>query len=195
MADIQSVPDPTYITIALVKAQTKIDGLTTLADGDLTTLIQTAEEMIDAYVGPQRHHIYDTNIYRVFPREQDFQRTNLVEWPTLPIIPLNVTRACLRQVEWLFTQWWPNKATDEIPVDYDVTGIDMGGDGSVSETRVRKGLDFSSATMSVQARHLLKDYHSKAAGIAVSKPRWPLSTGALSSREGTYMPNLPGTGQ
>lgn len=181
------VPDVTYITVEDLKAQTLISALAVLGDDELTTLIQTAEDMIDAYVGRQKHHYFDTNITRVFPRVEDYQRTNFIEFPAIPEIPYQVSRACLRQVEWLYSQWWPNRETDEIPVEYDVASVDVGGDGSVAEKRVRDGLDFSSATLSVQARNLLTPFRSRVAGISVSNPRGTPQSVSLSSREG-----LPG---
>jgi hypothetical protein len=182
-----TVPDASYITVEDLKGQTKISALAGLGSEDLITLIQTAEDMIDAYVGRQKHHYYDTNITRVFPRVEDYHRTNFIEYPAIPEIPYQVSRACLRQVEWLYSQWWPNKDTEEIPVEYDVSDIDIGGDGSISEKRVRDGLDFSSATLSVQARSLLIPFRSRVAGIAVSNPRGTPHSVSLSSREG-----LPG---
>lgn len=50
------VLEPTYLEIADLNAQTTIATLKTLSDSDLTLLLQTAEDQIDAYVGPQRHH-------------------------------------------------------------------------------------------------------------------------------------------
>ncbi len=181
------VPDVSYITVTDLKAQTLIEALKNLADADVTTLIQTAEDMIDAYVGRQQHHRYDTNVTRIFPRVEDYVRTNLAEYPAKPEIPYQVSRACLRQVEWLYTQWWPNKDTEELPVDYDVSDVSIGGDGSISEKRVNAGVDFSSATLSVQARNLLTPFRSRIAGIAVSNPRGTHPSASLSSREG-----LPG---
>jgi hypothetical protein len=184
-----SVPTITYLSLADLQAQTLIDELKSLNDGDKTTLIQIAEDQIDKYVGKQKHHPWDTNITRVFPRVEDYQRTNLAEYPEIPEIPYDVSRACLRQVEWLFTQWWTNEDATDLPTEYDVESAEIGGEGSVSEKYVRNGLGLTEASLAPQARLLLSEYRSRGAQIATSRVRRNLGPGVLSSREGYYFPN------
>jgi hypothetical protein len=166
-----TIPAPTYLSVAELKSSTKITALAALSDGDLTYLLQTAEDTIDAYVGRQRHHPDDENTDRVFPRAMD-------EENDAPVIPYLVSRACLRQVEWLYTQWWPTSATEELPVEHDLESESIGGDGSYSYKRAR--LDLSAASLSPQARALLSDFRSRSAGIAIGRVSRLTS---LSSRE------------
>jgi|SRR5579863_1350280 len=173
-----NTPSPSYILPSDVQQRTLIAALKSLDNDSLTTLIVAAEDMIDAYVGPQKHHWKDLNTDRVFPREQDIDQTLLLNGVISspnenPIIPYQVSVACLRQVEWLFTQWWSESTTDELPIQQDVKGEDIGGDGSYSATYVRDGLDLSSATLSPNARVLLGRFRSKFAGIDVSDPLSP----------------------
>lgn len=174
-----TVPDPSYITADEVKANILVTGLKdgstgALSDDDINTLILTAEDQIDAFCGPQPHHPYDDNLTRVFPRAQDFVVvvTGGVrrDYPELPDIPYNVSRACLRQVEFLYTQWWPTRATTELPTRYAVQSQSIGGDGSYSETRARP-TDFSSASLCDQAKLLLTNFRSSFCGIGTTDVR------------------------
>ena len=185
-----TVPAPTYLTVADVRAQSFIADLkdpSAIDDGDLTLLLQAAEDHIDGYVGRQRHPPYDTNVARVFPREQDYRRTNLADYPYEPEVPYEVSRACLRQVEWLYSQWWPSRATDDLPVQLDVSQQDVGGDGTISETYARGGLDLAAATLCPQARATLSGYRNRSASISTSSTR-RYGIDPPSSREGSYLP-------
>ena len=159
-----SVPDPQYITISEVRTQTLIEDLRDLGDADMKILIQTAEDQIDAFVGPQEHHPDDPVTNRVFPRLYDLDDGGN------PEIPYKVSRATLRQVEWLYTQWWNDKETAELPVDHPVKQRSIGGDGSYSETLAGEGTDFSRATLSQSAQTLLNGFVSRTAGIDVTDP-------------------------
>lgn len=185
-------PPITYLSAQEVKDTTLLSGLKTLTPIDLESLIAASEDLIDAYVGKQKHHVYDSNINRVFPRTQDYQilGTSLgpIEYPQIPVIPYDVQKACLRQVEWLFVQWWTLRDTEAMPVQYDTSEVNVGGDGSISEKLVRGGLDLSAATLAPQARTILAQYRSRAAQIGLSRPGGLLRTAALSSREGSYLP-------
>lgn len=186
-----TIPTVSYITEDEVKAQTTITGLQTLFTGnkaDLTMLIQTAEDQIDAYCGPQQHHQYDANIDRVFPRVQDYAITSAggftYEYPITPQVPYKVSRACLRQVEWLYTQWYAGRATDTLPTDYPIESQDIGGDGSYAEKRARGGLNFTEATVCDQAKALLAGFVSRMAQIGVTDPR----VSAYPRRDGPLRP-------
>lgn len=166
-----TVPDPTYITPIEVRTQTLIESLKSLSDDDLTILIQTAEDQIDAFCGPQEHHPEDENIDRLFPRARDMDEDGN------PEIPYKASRATLRQVEWLFTQWWEERETAELPLDHPIKDRSIGGDGSYSETLSGEGTDFSRATLSKAAQTLLGGFQSRAAAIDVTDPdRVPLPT-------------------
>ena len=159
-----TVPEPTYISPAEVKEQTSLTALDSLSDADLKLLIQTAEDQIDAYCGPQRHHWDDLNTDRVFPREFD------QDGDGNPLVPYKVSRACLRQVEHLFLQWWSTRATTDLPTEHAIESESIGGDGSYSHTLASGGMDFSAATISEQAKALLRGFVSRSAGIDVSDP-------------------------
>lgn len=159
-----AVPDPKYITVAEVRTQTLIEDLRDLGDGDMKILIQTAEDQIDAYVGPQEHHPDDETTVRVFPRLYDTDEDRN------PEIPYKVSRATLRQVEWLYTQWWNDRETSELPVEHAAKERSIGGDGSYSETLAGEGIDFSRATLSQSAQTLLNGFVSRTAGIDVTDP-------------------------
>lgn len=161
MADVPAV---SYITAAEVKSQTLLATLKNLAEADVEQLIEIAEDQIDAYVGPQAHHQDDTNTDRVFPREQDCDASGN------PVIPYRVSRATLRQVEWLYSQWWPSRTTMELPVMYPISSRDIGGDGSYSETLARGGINLSEASLSEQAKLLLNGFVSRMVGISVTDP-------------------------
>lgn len=158
-----SVPAPSYITVAELRAQTLIKQLSEIGDGDIETLIQIAEDQIDAYVGPQEHHPDDINVSRIFPRLYDTDGNNE------PAVPYQVARASLRQVEWLYTQWWCERETTSLPIENTVKQRSIGGDGSYSET-LADGFGFSQATLCDQAKALLKDYVSRAAPLDVTDP-------------------------
>lgn len=191
MAD---VPTVSYITEDEVKAQTAITGLQALFTSnktDLTSLIQTAEDQIDAYVGPQQHHQYDSNLNRVFPRVQDFQISSAggftYEYPLIPEVPYKVSRACLRQVEWLYTQWYANRATDQLPTDYPLESQDIGGDGSYAEKRARGGLNYTEASLCDQAKVLLNGFVSRMSRIGTTDVR----NSAYPRRDGPLRPYVP----
>lgn len=159
-----AVPDPKYITASEVRAQTLIEELSDLGDSDLKILIQIAEDQIDAFAGPQEHHPDDTVTDRIFPRLKDIDEDGN------PSVPYKVSRATLRQVEWLYTQWWCDRATSELPVEHPFKQRSIGGDGSYSETLSGEGTDFSRATLSQAAQSLLRDFASRTAGIDVTDP-------------------------
>lgn len=159
-----SVPDPKYITASEVRTQTLIEELRDLGDADLKILIQTAEDQIDAFVGPQGHHPDDPTTDRVFPRACDLDDDGNAA------IPYKVSRAALRQVEWLFTQWWNDRETSELPVEHPVKQRSIGGDGSYSETLAGEGTDFSRATLSQSAQTLLNGFVSRTAALDVTDP-------------------------
>lgn len=169
-----TLPEPTYITVDEVKANTLITALQSLDDESITKIIQLAEGHIDAFCGPQPHHQYDDNLNRVFPREQDFSvvggSSGFTEYPDRPEIPHNVGVACLRQVEWLYTQWWSDRATEQPSVDYPVEARQIGGDGSYSETLARGGMALSEATLCEQARVLLQGFKAGTAPLSLTKP-------------------------
>lgn len=168
-----TIPDPSYITEAELKANTLITALAALDDADVAKLITAAEDHIDKYVGRQPHHPMDSNLVRVFPREQDFSRvgtgSGIAEYPDTPEIPHDVGMACLRQVEWLYQQWWPNRAT--APLKHAVTDRSIGGDGSYSESLAGGGVSFVEATLCDQAKVLLDGFRSRWAAIDVTDPR------------------------
>lgn len=160
-------PDPSYISVADVRANTLIANLkltAQISDDNLKIVIQNAEDMIDAYVGAQRHHWKDTNTNRVFPREEDVDTSNN------PEVPYRVSMACLRQVEWLYTQWYSTATTDEMPIVHGVESEDIGGDGSYAYKAAMGGMDISRATMAPNAQALLEGIRSKLATIGVSDP-------------------------
>ncbi len=170
-----TIPDPTYITAAEVKDQTRIPGLEALDNEDIEFLIQNAEDLIDAYVKPQKHHPKDTNINRVFPRVQDYQRIGTGDGidsdPETPEIPYKVSLACLRQVEWLYSQWWPNVETAAIPTERTVESEDIGGDGSYSATYARGGMSLDGASLCDQAKTHLEGFVSRFTSLSTSHPQ------------------------
>ncbi len=169
-----TTPDPSYITADEVEEQTQITALADLETEDIEYLITTAEDQIDAYCGRQAHHPFDTNLDRVFPREQDYRvvgsATGPIEYRDTPEVPYNVSKATLRQVEWLYTQWWSNRATELPTVDMPVESRSIGGDGSYDETFARGGLGLSEASVCDQAKLLLKDFKAGTAQLSVTKP-------------------------
>lgn len=164
------VPTPSYITAAQVDEQSMIMGLTDLEDDDINSLIAVAEDQIDAFVGPQEHHPEDDNLDRVFPRVQDYSRSNEGDDRDTPVIPYKVTRATLRQVEFLYAQWWPTRATAEMPTNKPVTDEEIGGDGSYSASYAHGGVDFSAASLCDASKALLEGFRSRWAGISVTHP-------------------------
>lgn len=168
------VPDPTYIESDEVVDQTLLTALQHLDPAEIDKLIQIAEEQIDAYVGPQPHHWADTNIERVFPREQDFSRVGstggVIEYPNTPEVPAKVSRACLRQVEWLYTQWYTTSGTSLLPTNQEVEQESIGGDGSYSATYARGGSLEGKVSLCTQAQELLKGFVSRVCGIGVTDP-------------------------
>ena len=162
MATIQSLPAPSYITVDLVVSGSTFSAFDDLSVEDITILIQNAEETIDAYVGRQKHHPNDDNRHRVFPRAEDVDINSVV------IIPLQVTQATLRQVEWLYTEWWDVHLDEARTLEYEAKSVRMGGDGSYSEDRASggpggTGIDFSAASLSPQAKGLLQPFRCRTA--------------------------------
>ncbi len=108
------------------------------------------------------------------PREQDFQRTGtssgVQEYPDTPEIPYDVSQACLAQVEWLYTNWWPNRTTSQLPASHAIEQRAIGGDGSYSETRARGGLAFTEAAICDAAKVFLDGLCSRWVGIDVTDP-------------------------
>jgi hypothetical protein len=154
-----TIPEPSYVTAKEVKEQTLVTSLTDFATSDLNKLIQLAESQIDAYVCPQIHHPDDDNTSRVFPRRVDIDEDGN------PEIPLQVSLACLRQVEWLYLQWWDNKDDQAMPTERDTQSESIGGDGSYSAS-YSQGMD--RATICLQAKALLANFVSRTVGISVS---------------------------
>jgi len=161
MAD---VPDPTYITADEVKEQTLISGLESLEEPGRKKLIQLAEDQIDAYVGPQEHHPDDETENRVFPRVED------VDDDGYAAIPYKVSRACLRQVEFLYTEWWDERTSALLPTNIEREQVSIGGDGSYSESRARGGTADGKCSLCDAARELLKGFVSRTCGIDVTDP-------------------------
>jgi hypothetical protein len=169
-----TVPDVSYITAEEVKEQSLNTGLTALTDGEVESLISIAEDQIDAYVGPQPHHPSDTNIERVFPREQDHTVTNdgsgIYYDTSSAEVPYKVARACLRQVEWLYVNWWDDRTSSMLPTEHDASSVSIGGDGSYSETRRAGGSDHRGASLSSEAKSLLEGFKCDFCGIDVTDP-------------------------
>jgi len=179
-----TVPEPTYITADEVAEQTLIAALQDLEPGNITKLIQVAEGQIDRFCGRQPHHPYDSNLDRVFPRAQDFSVTvfsgSRLEFPETPAIPLAVSVACLRQVEWLFLQWWPTSATTQPKAgSVAVEQESIGGDGSYSATYANP-TDLSRASLCAESQAELENgYRSRWAPLATTDVRTsPLARGA-----------------
>ncbi len=164
MATILSNPDPTYITVAIVKLKSRNRELREEAsEEDITRLIEVSEGQIDDYVGPQRHHPDDANEHRVFPRYEDTDSNGEV------IIPLKVTEACLAQVQHLFEQWMPSAETDSnVPVEHDVKGHNISDSGAYSEQRTAAGVDFASATLCEAAKAKLTSMRNSTARMGLA---------------------------
>jgi hypothetical protein len=158
------VPTPSYITAAEVKANSLVAGLIALSNSDIEKLVTIAEDQIDAYVGPQRHHPDDDNENRVFPREEDIDEDGN------SVIPYRVSVACLRQVEWLYTQWWNSRTSSLLPVVEEVSQEDIRGDGGYSAVYNRGGGGDSKVSLCLQAQELLKGFVSRVTAIGVSDP-------------------------
>jgi len=165
-----AVPTPSYITADEVKAQSKIAALIALQNPDINSMIETAEDQIDAYVGPQPHHPEDDNLDRVFPRTVDYERTNDGDDRDTAVMPYKVMRATLRQVEFLYRNWWPTRATAEMPTNKAITDQDIGGDGGYSVSYAHGGVDFSAATLCDDSKALLEGFRSRWAGLSLSHP-------------------------
>jgi hypothetical protein len=176
-----TIPDPTYITVDEVQENSLVTGLKddsagVLGDADITKLIQHAEAQIDAYCGKQEHHPYDGNLDRVFPRAQDYSvvvsNGLRYEYPRTPVIPLDVSTACLRQVEFLYLQWWPNRETAQPTAsNHAVEQEAAGGDGSYSATYSGGGTDLTAASLCDQAKVLLTGYRSRWAPLGTTDVR------------------------
>ncbi len=177
MADIVTLPAPTYVTVAILKARSSFEFPKDLSNEDLTYLIQTAETQIDGYVGPQRHHPADDNEHRVFPRAEDIDRHGAV------IIPLHVTEACVAQVEWLYQEWWTGGLNQTQPLQHPVSTLNMGADGSYSEQRTQKGLDYSAATLCEQAKAKLTRFRSSSGRVSTEPLRRDPTIVPMSSRD------------
>jgi len=169
-----TVPDVSYITGEEVTANTLLTGLAALSEPNREILIAIAEDQIDSYVGPQPHHYADTNIDRVFPRSEDFYRVGtgdgIEEYPDTPEIPYQVSRACLRQVEYLYTNYWDNRTSSLLPIKRELSSVSIGGDGSYSATRARGGTQDGEEELCEAARKLLKGFVSRTCGIDVTDP-------------------------
>lgn len=168
------VPDPTYISATEVIDQTLIANLKTLDPANINVLIRNAEDQIDNHVGPQRHHPFDSNSDRVFPRVQDYSFSIVsgqrYEYPETPVIPYKVMRATLRQVEFLYLQWWSTSTTAQTPVEKDVSAEEIRGDGGYSAVYTGGGMDLAGASLCHEAKALLNGFVSRWAGISVSHP-------------------------
>lgn len=171
---MSTVPDVSYITAEEIKEQSLNSGLIALSDANIEKLIAIAEDQIDAYVGPQPHHPADTTIDRVFPREQDHQAMNdgngIYYNTSVGEVPYKVARACLRQVEWLYVQWWDERTSSMLPESYDASSVSIGGDGSYSESRRAGGGDHRAASVCSEAKALLQGFKSDFCGIDVTDP-------------------------
>jgi hypothetical protein len=160
-----TIPDPSYITVEEVEANTLIEALATLGEENITKLIQRAEDQIDTHVGQQKHHPDDENTDRVFPRENDFDPdTGTV------LIPYLVSKAALSQVEWLYTQWWSTRTTTQPKANRDVTSESIGGDGSYSADYASEGKLFPEAMLCDQARAYLSGFVSRFVPLSVTDP-------------------------
>lgn len=168
-----TIPDPTYITVDELKTNTLLTGITSLSNADITKLIQIAEDQIDKFVGRQPHHPCDSNFDRVFPREQDYYRASgagyVDEDADVPVIPYNVSRAAQRQVEWLYKEWWPNRATETLPDNQPLQAQEIGGDGSIREVFARGGLSLNEASLCDEAKQLLDGFRKRGCAIATSR--------------------------
>lgn len=160
-----TIPDPTYITEAEVTANTLITALGSLSTDQRKKLIQRAESQIDKYVGRQQHHPDDDNTDRVFPRVEDFDEDS-----GDPIIPLDVSQACLAQVEYLYTQWWSTRTTTQEPVEKNVQSENIGGDGSYSATYANNGMTTAADMLCPQAKALLDGYVARFVPLSVTDP-------------------------
>ncbi len=175
MADIPSLPEPTYVTVDILRERTSIEDFDELPEEEVTTLIQTAEQQIDDFCGRQEHHSLDDNEHRIFPRPEDEDIEGNV------IIPPRVTAACILQVEWLYTQWWRDgdNAEESAPVEHKPTQFSIGGDGSYSETRAGGGRDMSLATLCEAAQAKLAPFRSRSGSLDtadIRPDRQPLSS-------------------
>lgn len=159
-----TIPDPTYITEAEVAENTLITALAALSTENRKKLIQRAESQIDKYVGRQEHHPDDDNTDRVFPRLEDIDDYDN------PIIPLNISQACLAQVEYLYTQWWSNSSTTQEPVEKNVQSEDIGGDGSYSAAYANNGMTTAADLLCSQAKALLDGYVARFVPLSVTDP-------------------------
>ena len=157
-----TIPDPTYITAAQVASNTLITALANLGEENVTKIIKRAEGQIDKYVGRQEHHPDDDNTDRVFPRLEDDDCGS-------PVIPLDISHACLAQVEFLYTQWWSTSGTTQEPVSRDVKSESIGGDGSYSaaygDGPVRPG-----DLLCAQAKMYLDGYVNRFVALSVTDP-------------------------
>lgn len=156
-----TIPDPSYITAEEVKLHTLIAGLKTLSKESITTLIQRAEGQIDKHVGWQEHHPDDENTTRVFPRLLDDDCGS-------PIIPYDVSMACLAQVEHLYTQWWAKSATTLEPSNREVKSESIGGDGSISVEYA--GPARPDDMLCDQAKAYLSGFVNRVVAISVTDP-------------------------
>jgi hypothetical protein len=165
-------PEPSYISVAEIKEATFIDGLKTIGDENIKKLIQHAEGQIDNHVGRQKHHAHDSNLDRVFPRCEDYQITQVNGCRTedfdTPVMPLAVSEACQMQVEHLYLNWWPNRATAQMPVSRGVSSEDIGGDGSYSVDYAPTS--FAEATLCDAAKAKLTGFVSRTAAMSLSRP-------------------------
>jgi len=92
---------PFYQTASEITGSTRIGDLRDANDNSVNPLILEAEDLIDAFVGDQPHHLDDDNTDRVFPRREDEDDDGNAE------IPEKVKRATLAIVEMLFLRGEP----------------------------------------------------------------------------------------
>lgn len=169
-----TIPEPSYITESDVAENTLITGLQSLSTENRKKLIQRAESQIDKYVGRQPHHPADSNTDRVFPRVQDYQivgsASGITHYPDTPQIPLEVSEACLAQVEYLYTQWWSTSTTTQAPVQKNVESENIGGDGSYSATYANGGKSSAEDMLCAEAKAKLEGFVNRFVPLSVTDP-------------------------
>jgi len=158
-----TIPEPSYISVAEAKANTLVTGLSSLGNEDVKKLIQRAEAQIDKHVRRQQHHPDDENTDRVFPRLEDDDCGT-------PVIPLDVALACLAQVEHLYREWWAVDKTKAVPVQKDVTGESIGGDGSYSADYAHEGSFRTENLLCDDAKSYLDGYVNRFVPLSVTDP-------------------------
>lgn len=168
------LPGVTYNSASEIQEDSKVIP-ESMEDGDIETLIQLAEGHIDDYVGLQEHHPDDTNVDRVFPRVEDVNETS-----GLPEVPLAVYEATLRQVEYLYLNWWDEKESKLLPMSHDLKAYSVTGEGGYSEQRAKGGSDHSAGLLCEQAKAKLVGFRANSAELVLESVS--LGSDALSSR-------------